>query len=125
MPTHAQVPFFSQFDLISIILVGSHQKSFNFYLGLQEPLRVALLSHLRSLVQNLISNSETTEQIIQILVNDNLDLGCALTETVATRKVALWHSLILFMLLGEKNADILSVVLYNKFYFWLLVTSIL
>ncbi|XP_034575639.1 uncharacterized protein [Setaria viridis] len=52
----------------------------------KEPLRVALLSHLRSLVQNLISNSETTEQIIQILVNDNLDLGCALTETVATRK---------------------------------------
>nr|CAB3500171.1 unnamed protein product [Digitaria exilis] len=53
----------------------------------KEPLRVALLSHLRSLVQNLISNSETAEQIIQILVNDNLDLGCALTETVATRKV--------------------------------------
>nr|CAB3495279.1 unnamed protein product [Digitaria exilis] len=52
----------------------------------KEPLRVALLSHLRSLVQNLISNSETSEQIIQILVNDNLDLGCALTETVATRK---------------------------------------
>jgi CCR4-NOT transcription complex subunit 1 len=52
----------------------------------KEPLRVALLSHLRSLVQNLISNSETTEQISQILVNDNLDLGCALTETVATRK---------------------------------------
>ncbi|CAL4923781.1 unnamed protein product [Urochloa decumbens] len=52
----------------------------------KEPLRVALLSHLRNLVQNLISNSETTEQISQILVNDNLDLGCALTETVATRK---------------------------------------
>ncbi|XP_062201118.1 uncharacterized protein LOC133903692 isoform X2 [Phragmites australis] len=52
----------------------------------KEPLRVALLSHLRSLVQNLISNSETTEQIILILINDNLDLGCALIETVATRK---------------------------------------
>lgn len=58
---------------------------------LQEPLRVALLSHLRSLVQNLISNSETAEQISHILVNDNLDLGCALTETVATRKVPLRH----------------------------------
>jgi CCR4-NOT transcription complex subunit 1 len=56
---------------------------------LQEPLRVALLSHLRSLVQSLISNSETTEQIIHLLINDNLDLGCALIETVATRKVAL------------------------------------
>ncbi|KAJ1296292.1 hypothetical protein BS78_01G288700 [Paspalum vaginatum] len=52
----------------------------------KEPLRVALLSHLRSLVQNLISNSDTAEQISLILVNDNLDLGCALTETVATRK---------------------------------------
>ncbi|XP_062205575.1 uncharacterized protein LOC133907537 isoform X2 [Phragmites australis] len=52
----------------------------------KEPLRVALLSHLRSLVQNLISNSETTDQIILILINDNLDLGCALIETVATRK---------------------------------------
>jgi CCR4-NOT transcription complex subunit 1 len=56
---------------------------------LQEPLRVALFSHLRSLVQNLISNSETTEQIIHVLVNENLDLGCALIESVATRKVAL------------------------------------
>lgn len=65
---------------------------------LQEPLRVALLSHLRSLVQNLISNSETAEQISHILVNDNLDLGCALTETVATRKVPLRH--IFFCLLA-------------------------
>ncbi|KAK3124635.1 hypothetical protein QOZ80_7BG0589710 [Eleusine coracana subsp. coracana] len=52
----------------------------------KEPLRVPLLSHLRSLLQNLISNSENTEQIIQLLINDNLDLGCALIETVATRK---------------------------------------
>ncbi|KAL6906403.1 hypothetical protein ACP4OV_004004 [Aristida adscensionis] len=52
----------------------------------KEPLRVALSSHLRSLVQNLITNSETTEQIIHVLINDNLDLGCALIETVATRK---------------------------------------
>jgi len=79
-------------NLVNIVLVGSNQRLFTFCLGLQEPLRVALLSHLRSLVQNLISNSETTEQISQILVNDNLDLGCALTETVATRKVTLWHS---------------------------------
>jgi len=79
------------FNLISmfwldIIYKGLH--SILLFL-LQEPLRVALLSNLRSLVQNLISNSETTEQISHILVNDNLDLGCALTETVATRKVPL------------------------------------
>ncbi|VAH18015.1 unnamed protein product [Triticum turgidum subsp. durum] len=52
----------------------------------KEPLRVALSSHLRSLIQNLNNNSETTEQIVHILINDNLDLGCALIETVATRK---------------------------------------
>lgn len=89
--SQAKPKFHFLVNLIITILVGSHQKLFNFFfcLGLQEPLRVALLSHLRSLVQNLISNSETAEQIIQILVNDNLDLGCALTETVATRKVVL------------------------------------
>ncbi|KAG8092529.1 hypothetical protein GUJ93_ZPchr0012g21276 [Zizania palustris] len=52
----------------------------------KEPLRVALSSHLRSLIQGITNNSETTEQIIHILINDNLDLGCALIETVATRK---------------------------------------
>ncbi|KAI4996557.1 hypothetical protein ZWY2020_051477 [Hordeum vulgare] len=43
----------------------------------KEPLRVALKSHLRSLIQNLTSNSETGDQVIHILINDNLDLGCA------------------------------------------------
>lgn len=57
---------------------------------LQEPLRVALSSHLRSLIQGITNNTESTEQIMLILVNDNLDLGCALIETVATRKVGLY-----------------------------------
>uniref|UniRef100_A0A0E0F0Y0 CCR4-Not complex component Not1 C-terminal domain-containing protein n=1 Tax=Oryza meridionalis TaxID=40149 RepID=A0A0E0F0Y0_9ORYZ len=52
----------------------------------KEPLRVALSSHLRSLIQSITNNTESTEQIMLILVNDNLDLGCALIETVATRK---------------------------------------
>uniref|UniRef100_A0A0E0BDM2 Transcription regulator n=1 Tax=Oryza glumipatula TaxID=40148 RepID=A0A0E0BDM2_9ORYZ len=52
----------------------------------KEPLRVALSSHLRSLIQGITNNTESTEQIMLILVNDNLDLGCALIETVATRK---------------------------------------
>ncbi|XP_044983302.1 CCR4-NOT transcription complex subunit 1-like [Hordeum vulgare subsp. vulgare] len=52
----------------------------------KEPLRVALKSHLRSLIQNLTSNSETGDQVIHILINDNLDLGCASIESVATRK---------------------------------------
>ncbi|VAI11395.1 unnamed protein product [Triticum turgidum subsp. durum] len=52
----------------------------------KEPLRVALLSHLRSLTQNLASNSETLERIVLVLINDNLDLGCASIESVAARK---------------------------------------
>ncbi|XP_008658996.1 CCR4-NOT transcription complex subunit 1 isoform X8 [Zea mays] len=52
----------------------------------KEPLRVALYSNLRNLIQNLMSGSETIEQIIHMLVNDNLDLGCAIIEAVATRQ---------------------------------------
>ncbi|XP_062209520.1 uncharacterized protein LOC133911335 isoform X2 [Phragmites australis] len=52
----------------------------------KEPLRVALSSHLLNLIQNLMSGSETIEQLIHILINDNLDLGCAIIESVATRQ---------------------------------------
>ncbi|XP_072963541.1 uncharacterized protein [Typha angustifolia] len=52
----------------------------------KEPLRVALTNHLRSLLQALNSNNENNEQIIQILTNDHLDLGCAVIEDVASQK---------------------------------------
>ncbi|ONL92550.1 transcription regulator [Zea mays] len=52
----------------------------------KEPLRVALYSNLRNLIQNLMSGSETIEQLIHTLINDNLDLGCAIIEAVATRQ---------------------------------------
>ncbi|XP_066384368.1 LOW QUALITY PROTEIN: uncharacterized protein [Miscanthus floridulus] len=52
----------------------------------KEPLRVALYSNLRNLIQNLMSGTETIEQLIHMLVNDNLDLGCAIIEAVATRQ---------------------------------------
>ncbi|WVZ55056.1 hypothetical protein U9M48_005770 [Paspalum notatum var. saurae] len=52
----------------------------------KEPLRGALYSHLRNLIQNLMSGSETIEQLIHMLVNDNLDLGCAFIESVAARQ---------------------------------------
>ncbi|ONL92530.1 transcription regulator [Zea mays] len=53
----------------------------------KEPLRVALYSNLRNLIQNLMSGSETIEQLIHTLINDNLDLGCAIIEAVATRQL--------------------------------------
>ncbi|KAL6645362.1 hypothetical protein ACP70R_016970 [Stipagrostis hirtigluma subsp. patula] len=52
----------------------------------KEPLRVALASHLRNFIQNLTSASETIDQLVHILINDNLDLGCAIIESVATRQ---------------------------------------
>ncbi|XP_010933666.1 uncharacterized protein [Elaeis guineensis] len=52
----------------------------------KEPLRAALSSHLRSLLQSLNITSERIEQIIQILTTDHLDLGCALIENVASQK---------------------------------------
>ncbi|KAG1362167.1 putative CCR4-NOT transcription complex subunit 1 [Cocos nucifera] len=52
----------------------------------KEPLRAALSSHLRSLLQSSNITSERTEQIIQILTTDHLDLGCALIENVASQK---------------------------------------
>ncbi|AQL04708.1 Serine/threonine-protein kinase RUNKEL [Zea mays] len=55
---------------------------------LKEPLRVALYSNLRNLIQNLMSDSETIEQLIHTLINENLDLGCAIIEAVATHQVA-------------------------------------
>jgi Domain of unknown function (DUF3819) len=53
----------------------------------QEPLRGALTSNLRTMLQSLNSNNDSNEQIVQILITDHLDLGCALIESVATRKV--------------------------------------
>ncbi|KAL5652183.1 hypothetical protein ACJX0J_037641, partial [Zea mays] len=53
---------------------------------LKEPLRVALYSNLRNLIQNLMSDSETIEQLIHTLINENLDLGCAIIEAVATHQ---------------------------------------
>ncbi|ONK63797.1 uncharacterized protein A4U43_C07F19040 [Asparagus officinalis] len=51
----------------------------------KESLRVALSTHLRSLLQANV-NSEYMDHIIQILITDNLDLGCAVIENVASDK---------------------------------------
>ncbi|KAL5217094.1 hypothetical protein ABZP36_017778 [Zizania latifolia] len=52
----------------------------------KEPLRAALSSNLRSLIQTLNSNNETNEQLIHVLINDNLDPCCAIIASVAVRK---------------------------------------
>ena len=57
----------------------------------QEPLRTSILNQLRNSLQGLNLASELLEQPVQIVTNDNLDLGCAVIEQAATDKVLLTH----------------------------------
>lgn len=58
---------------------------------------MALSTHLRSLLPALNVNSEFMDDIVQILITDNLDLGCAVIENVASEKVS--RSVCYFLLL--------------------------
>ncbi|KAL3683907.1 hypothetical protein R1sor_001929 [Riccia sorocarpa] len=51
----------------------------------KEPLRVAMANHLRSLLQTHVGG-DVLEQAVQLVTNDNLDLGCAVIEKAATEK---------------------------------------
>ncbi|CAI5954737.1 unnamed protein product, partial [Closterium sp. NIES-65] len=51
----------------------------------KEPLRVAMANHLRTLLQAALAGAEL-EQVAQLLVSDNLDLGCAVIEKAASEK---------------------------------------
>ncbi|KAK3001987.1 hypothetical protein RJ639_020386, partial [Escallonia herrerae] len=53
---------------------------------LMEPLRGSISSQLRNSLQGLTIGSELLEQAVQLVTNDNLDLGCALIEQAATEK---------------------------------------
>ncbi|KAL0866576.1 hypothetical protein Bca101_045694 [Brassica carinata] len=52
----------------------------------KEPLRTSISSHLRNALQGLNIKNEALEQIVQLVTNDNLDLGCAAIEQAATEK---------------------------------------
>ncbi|KAL6965062.1 hypothetical protein U1Q18_036119 [Sarracenia purpurea var. burkii] len=52
----------------------------------KEPLRGSISSQLRNSLQGLNIASELLEQAVQLVTNDNLDLGCALIEQAATEK---------------------------------------
>ncbi|XP_004306964.1 PREDICTED: CCR4-NOT transcription complex subunit 1-like [Fragaria vesca subsp. vesca] len=52
----------------------------------KEPLRSSILSQLRNSLQGLNIASEYLEQAVQLVTNDNLDLGCAVIEQAATDK---------------------------------------
>ncbi|XP_039063628.1 CCR4-NOT transcription complex subunit 1-like isoform X2 [Hibiscus syriacus] len=52
----------------------------------KEPLRGSISTHLRSSLQGLSIGSDLLEQAVQLVTNDNLDLGCAVIEQAATDK---------------------------------------
>ncbi|KAG2308921.1 hypothetical protein Bca52824_028669 [Brassica carinata] len=52
----------------------------------KEPLRTSISGHLRNALQGLNIKSEALEQIVQLVTDDNLDLGCAVIEQAATEK---------------------------------------
>ncbi|KAJ3299964.1 hypothetical protein HK104_005661 [Borealophlyctis nickersoniae] len=53
----------------------------------REPLRVSMMSHLRSLlVQNGFTEQTMPEQAVYIIVGDNLDLACSVMEKAASEK---------------------------------------
>ncbi|KAK4372034.1 hypothetical protein RND71_007418 [Anisodus tanguticus] len=52
----------------------------------KEPLRGSISGQLRTLLQGLGIASELLEQAVQLVTNDNLDLGCAMIEQAATEK---------------------------------------
>ncbi|KAL0662601.1 hypothetical protein Bca4012_099438 [Brassica carinata] len=52
----------------------------------KEPLRTSISGHLRNSLQGPNINNEALEQIVQLVTNDNLDLGCAAIEQAATEK---------------------------------------
>ena len=64
---------------------------------MQEPLRTSISGHLRSLLQDLNIKNEALEQIVQLVTNDNLDLGCAAIEQAATEKVCVQNFISKFM----------------------------
>ncbi|XP_040995071.1 CCR4-NOT transcription complex subunit 1-like isoform X1 [Juglans microcarpa x Juglans regia] len=52
----------------------------------KEPLRGSISSQLRNSLQGLNIANELLEQAVQLVTNDNLDLGCAVIEQAATDK---------------------------------------
>ena len=73
-------------EIILFALLFSHYDKLVFSVC-QEPLRSSISSQLRNSVQGFSLTSEILEHAVQLVTNDNLDLGCAVIEQAATDKV--------------------------------------
>lgn len=73
----------------------------NLFFHDQEPLRTSILNQLRNSLQGLNLATDLLEQAVQIVTNDNLDLGCAVIEQAATDKVLLIYMYTLLVRLNS------------------------
>lgn len=67
----------------------------------QEPLRASISSQLRTSLQGLNIANEILEQAVQLVTNDNLDLGCAVIEQAATDKVSYTNCILLVVVISS------------------------
>ena len=58
-------------------------------------MRASISSQLRTSLQGLNIANEILEQAVQLVTNDNLDLGCAVIEQAATDKVSSTNFIVL------------------------------
>lgn len=61
-------------------------------------MRTSISGHLRNSLQGLNISNDALEQIVQLVTNDNLDLGCAAIEQAATEKVCARYKIPLFFI---------------------------
>ncbi|KFK30583.1 hypothetical protein AALP_AA6G000600 [Arabis alpina] len=73
------------------------------HVACKEPLRTSILVHLRISLQSLHISTDSFEQVVQLITNDNLDLGCAAIKQAATEKA-----------IQVINADIAQQLLLRK-----------
>lgn len=86
-------------------------------------MRASISSQLRTSLQGLNIANEILEQAVQLVTNDNLDLGCAVMEQAATEKVSsadciavvvtFFNSQICSWLFGVDNNDFVVFVFAN------------
>ncbi|KAL5571856.1 hypothetical protein UlMin_021453 [Ulmus minor] len=82
----------------------------------KEPLRSSILGQLRSSLQGLNIASELLEQAVQLVTNDNLDLGCAYIEQAATDKAiqSIDGEIAQQLSLGRKHRDGVGATFFDS-----------
>ncbi|CAL5364196.1 unnamed protein product [Camellia sinensis] len=71
----------------------------------KEPLRVSISSQLRNSLQGFNITNEAQEEAVAIVLNDNLDLGCAVIEHAATDNVTIGNEITIQLSRRRKHRE--------------------